>query len=782
MVRKDRLLSGEHVVGLNIRSNVRFRETNTFSQNPCDDPMINSNHIPLWAGIECTINRVGAVYFDQCKKNGYYQRLTDIQRFANLGIERLRAPFLWESCQPTLLSGYNWEWHDAQVLELKRSNINPIVGLLHHGSGPLGTHLLDHQFPEKFAVYARAFAERYPWLTDYTPINEPLTTARFSGLYGIWFPHHQSDRSMIRMLWNQVKATILAMKEIRKVNPLSRLIQTEDLGKAQGTNPLQYQVEFENSRRWLAFDFLCGNINEDHPLFTYLREQGLSHSEIDWLSVHRCPPDIVGINHYPLSNRFIDHRLEQYPLHLHGGNGHDLYADVGAVDTTAAELISPRELLREAWERYQIPVAITEVHLRGPREAQLRWLQEVLQAARIARDDDGVPVQAVTAWSLLGSFDWSNLCSDENHNYESGVFDLRAPEPRPTALSRMIESHSQGKSFSHPVLNLPGTWWLRERAPWGPRLQTRTRALLPRSQPLLIVGAGGTLGTAFTRVCDLRNIAACSLKHEDLDISQAPEVRRAIEEIRPWAVVNAAGYVRVDQAEWDQKNCFRKNVLGPQVLSEITNDFRIPLLHFSSDLVFDGQASSPYLESSSVGPLSFYGATKAASEKKVLERNPFSLVVRTSAFFGPWDHGHFIYSVIKSLSSGKDFEAASDVTISPTYVPDLVEACIDLLIDGMSGLLHLTNQGHLTWADLAERTMELARHHRLINPRTYRRDPIIRKPFRDLNLIATRPRFSALRSTRAQLLPGYEQSLQKYFETLEASPRLLHEIKLESHL
>ena len=78
--------------------------------------------------------------------------------------------------------------------------MRPIVGLVHHGSGPAYTSLLDSGFPEKLARYAGAVARRYPWLTDFTPVNEPLTTARFSGLYGHWYPHGRCDRDYVRAL------------------------------------------------------------------------------------------------------------------------------------------------------------------------------------------------------------------------------------------------------------------------------------------------------------------------------------------------------------------------------------------------------------------------------------------------------------------------------------------------------------------------------------------------------------------------------------------------------
>src|SRR5205814_33206 len=122
--------------------------------------------------------------------------------------------------------------------------IRPIVGLVHHGSGPRHTSLLDPRFPDEVAAFARAVAARYPWVQSYTPVNEPLTTARFSALYGQWYPHRRDGLAFARALLTQCRAVALAMQAIRTVNPAARLVQTEDLGKVYSTPALTYQAEF----------------------------------------------------------------------------------------------------------------------------------------------------------------------------------------------------------------------------------------------------------------------------------------------------------------------------------------------------------------------------------------------------------------------------------------------------------------------------------------------------------------------------------------------------------
>jgi dTDP-4-dehydrorhamnose reductase len=167
--------------------------------------------LELWGGLECTLNRVEDRYVDQCEKSGHYKRLSDLKLFNDLGIKNLRYPCLWEKVAPKDLDHCDWTYLDERLGELKRLNQPFIAGFLHHGSGPRYTSLIDPDFPEKLSTFARLFARRYPWVNDYTPINEINTTARFSTLYGHWYPHLKSTTMFLRSMILQCKGTILSM-------------------------------------------------------------------------------------------------------------------------------------------------------------------------------------------------------------------------------------------------------------------------------------------------------------------------------------------------------------------------------------------------------------------------------------------------------------------------------------------------------------------------------------------------------------------------------------------
>jgi dTDP-4-dehydrorhamnose reductase len=721
--------------------------------------------LELWAGIECTVNRVGDCYFDQLERNGHAARSTDLDLIAALGVRAVRYPVLWERTAPDRLEQADWSWAEARLHRLRELGIKPIVGLLHHGSGPRHTSLIDPTFVTEFTRYATAVAERFEWLEDYTPINEPLTTARFSGLYGHWYPHAADALTFARALLAQCRATVLAMRAIRAVNPAARLVQTEDLGKTFSTPRLAYQAEFENERRWLTFDLLSGRVNGVHPMWSYLRWVGVGEDDLLWFLDNPCAADIVGVNHYLTSERFLDERLERYPECLHGSNGRHRYADVEAVRVATDGTAGPRALLREAWQRYRTPIAVTEAHLGCTREEQLRWFNEIWRAAEGLRDE-GVKMRAVTAWALLGSFDWNTLLTRSEGYYEPGAFDLRALNPRPTALANMICDLAAGREHDHPALDCVGWWRRRERLIYPPvaaaqpvnRFNENVIRHTKRTRPLLITGATGTLGRAFARLCSARGLKHRLLARHEMDIADTAAVRAALARHRPWAVINAAGYVRVDDAETDASRCMRENAEGPAVLAAECAASGARLLTLSSDLVFDGTQTTPYVESDAVAPLNVYGASKAQAERAVLENMPSALMVRTSAFFGPWDEYNFVTTALRAVSEGEPFAAADDLWVSPTYVPDLVNACLDLLIDGERGIWHLANAGAVTWAELARLATMAA---------GIGGDEIKACPAATFRFAAERPRYSVLSSSRGALMPSLEDALLRYCREAE---------------
>ena len=717
--------------------------------------------LELWGGVECTVNRVHDLYHDQTSLTGHDGRAGDLSRIASLGIRRLRYPVLWERVAPEGLESADWTWTDARLAALRSLGIAPIAGLVHHGSGPRHTSLVDPEFAPQLAAYAAAVAGRYPWIDAYTPVNEPLTTARFSGLYGHWYPHHAGDAPFVRALLNQCRGTVLAMRAIREVNPAARLVQTDDAGKTYSRPSLAYQAEFENHRRWLAWDLIAGAVGRTHPLWTYLLRSGASAQELAWFLDSPCPPDVVGLNYYLTSDRFLDDRVERYPAASVGGNGRRAYADIEAVRACRA-ISGHHAIALEAWQRYGRPVAFTEVHLGCTREEQMRWLLEAWDAAHSARRC-GADVRAVTAWALFGLSDWDSLVTQLRRHYEPGVFDVRAPEPRATALARVVTALCEGGEPAQPVLATAG-WWRRDTRLWQVAGATYPRGFPPEParlrqaprlgppRPIAIIGAGGTLGGAFARICGWRGLLHQAFRRSDLDICDAAAIARTLDAVQPWAVINAAGYVRVDEAEGQPEECRRLNTEGPALLAGACAARGIRLVTFSSDLVFDGTAARPYVESDLVSPLNVYGRTKADSEAAVARACADALVIRSSAFFGPWDQWNIVHGALAALAGGSRWQAPCGQRVSPTYVPDLVHATLDLLIDGAAGIWHLASAGDVSWAELGRRVAVLAGYP---EESIEEHDPA-------LTPAAPRPAYSVLGSERGQLLRPLDDALARF--------------------
>lgn len=414
------------------------------------------DRLELWGGIECSHVQIGSLIRDQLKEQGHWYRPRDLDRVAALGLRRLRFPVLWGAVAAQ--GRLDFRWHDRRLRRARLLGMEPIIGLLHHGWGPEGLTPLEPRFVPAFAAYAGAVARRYPWVRDYTPINEPLTTARFAGLYGLWHPHGQSEAIFLRLTMGAIEATVAAMQEIRRIRPDARLIQTEDLGRSYAPPLLAYQAEYENTRRFLGMDLLCGRVAPGHPFYDRLIRAGVSADRLAALADAPCPPDIIGLDHYLTSDRWLDPDLAAHPHQRPGGNGRHVYVDVAAAhqDHLQADLgILPR--LREIHDRYALPMAITENHNGCTREEQLRWLDEAWRAAEQARHE-GMDLRAVTSWALFGAYDWNALLCDRTGFYESGAFDLRFRPPRLTAVGQALAALAGQGRFDHPVLARPG-WW-----------------------------------------------------------------------------------------------------------------------------------------------------------------------------------------------------------------------------------------------------------------------------------------------------------------------------------
>ena len=213
------------------------------------------------------------------------------------------------------------------------------------------------------------------------------------------------------------------------------------------------------------------------------------------------------------------------------------------------------------------------------------------------------------------------------------------------------------------------------------------------------------MGTALTRAH--RDVVAPG--HGELDLTSITKsgALELIDAVQATAVVNCAGYSKVDRAEEEADLAHTINGAAVGVLAAATGEARIPFVTFSTDYVFDGHATEPYLESSHPNPINAYGQSKLLGEELAFDAHQDSLVIRTSWVISG-THPNFVTKVLDLAMAGRPFDVVDDQHGCPTIADDLARAVLEALSLGATGLLHLTNSGATTWSDLAKAVVAAA--------------------------------------------------------------------------
>jgi len=236
---------------------------------------------------------------------------------------------------------------------------------------------------------------------------------------------------------------------------------------------------------------------------------------------------------------------------------------------------------------------------------------------------------------------------------------------------------------------------------------------------VLVFGAGGQLGRALLRQA---GSAAIGLGHEAVDIADHAAVEQAIAEHAPAAIVNAAGYTAVDQAETDHAAAFRANCDGAGFLAGAAASAHLPLVHISTDYVFDGAKRTPYREDDPVAPLGVYGRSKEAGERLVREASPRHIILRTSWVYSP--HGtNFVRTMLRLGEERPELRVVDDQTGCPTSAADLAGAILSILAASHApgfdawGTYHYCGKDAVTWLDFAGLIFAEAARHGCKTPR-----------------------------------------------------------------
>jgi beta-glucosidase/6-phospho-beta-glucosidase/beta-galactosidase len=358
---------------------------------------------------------------DEMEKVNHYEKWSsDLDLLTEIGVTHFRyGPPYYKT---HLAQGkYDWEFSDVTFKKLKRLKITPIVDLCHFGVPDWIGDFQNPDFPEHFADYAKAFAERFPYLQYYTPINEIFITATFSALYGWWNERLTSEKAFVTALKHLCKANVMAMHAILKVQPNAVFVQSESSEFFHPSKPdAQNLANFLNEKRFLSLDLTYG-----YPLtanmYEYLLGNGMTREEYHWFEENQVNARCIMGNDYYVTNEhvvFSDGRAE--------GSG---------------EIFGYYVITHQYYNRYRLPIMHTETNIVMPHSVS--WLyKEWANVHQLKRD--GVPVVGFTWYSLLHQVDWdSALRDDAGHVNELGLFDLdRNIMPVGKAYKKLISQWS----------------------------------------------------------------------------------------------------------------------------------------------------------------------------------------------------------------------------------------------------------------------------------------------------------------------------------------------------
>ena len=385
----------------------------------------------LWlTGIEDTFitapDAVTGRTLDEYELTGHYDAWrADLGLAAELGIVAMRYGIPWHRVNPAR-GVWDFSWPDAALERLLELGIHPVLDLVHYGVPRwMESAFLDPDYPRYVEEYAFRTAERYRGrVRYYTPFNEPRITAWYCGHLGFWPPYRRGSRGFVEVMAAICRGIVATVRALRSVDPenlcihadASDLYETTDATLAEETLRRQELV-------FLALDLTAGRVSPEHRLRGWLNERGLEDDALAWFLDNSAPPDVVGINLYPMfSLKLLSRRDGRVRIRMP-------YASAALVE----------RLARLYHERYALPIFVTETASRGSIRRRRAWLAQSIGAvARLRRQ--GVPVLAYTWWPMFALVRWAYLRGRRPvHDYieQMGLWDLVA---EPDGTFRRMET------------------------------------------------------------------------------------------------------------------------------------------------------------------------------------------------------------------------------------------------------------------------------------------------------------------------------------------------------
>jgi beta-glucosidase/6-phospho-beta-glucosidase/beta-galactosidase len=343
----------------------------------------------MTTGIECSYPTVqGGRRRDQLEETHHYQRWReDFDLAVEVGANYVRygIPYYRTHLGP---GRYDWSFADEVLPELWERGLIPIADLCHFGVPDWIGTFQNTDWPAHFAEYASAFAERYPWIKFYTPVNEILVCSRFSALYGCWNEQERSEKAMVTAYCVQCRATLLAMQAILKRRPEAVFIQSEIAECFLEQWPeTRDDVRFRNEHRFITFDFLYGR-PPCADVLNYLYDHGQTREDFEWFMERgrqagsHC---VMGMDYYGDNEKVVEK---------------------DGSETAPGYTLGWGEIAMQYFERYRRPMMLTETNaIDDGHGRSTAWLRRTWHQARFLREQ-GVPVLGFTWYSLIDQVDW----------------------------------------------------------------------------------------------------------------------------------------------------------------------------------------------------------------------------------------------------------------------------------------------------------------------------------------------------------------------------------------
>jgi dTDP-4-dehydrorhamnose reductase len=271
---------------------------------------------------------------------------------------------------------------------------------------------------------------------------------------------------------------------------------------------------------------------------------------------------------------------------------------------------------------------------------------------------------------------------------------------------------------------------------------------------ILITGASGQLGYCLRNSLKSHNLIA--LNHSDLDITQPSQIHQMFTRVSPDLIINAAAFNDVDGAESRRGEAYAVNACGPRNLAFEAAELGIPIVHVSTDFVFDGALKRPYDENDRTNPLSLYGASKLAGERAVQMFNPRHYIVRTAWLY--WELGKGFLPSMCANASRPELRATDDEIGSPTYAPHLADAIARLIETDTFGIYHIAGSGGASrWEFVTEAFRRLGIT-----------TPVRPVSYREFPSAANRPTYSVLTSVQHPrvTLPPWQEGVAEFANRL----------------